>query len=112
MGGTNYIIEQRESDQALVIKGPVHSEYLDELRAALIDSLSKSDKVVIKITELEHITSAFNQLLCSACRTSHREGKTILLEGRDLEPVNELAHAIGTPLSSCHCEDSRHCLQA
>lgn len=110
MGG-NYKINQRKSDQALVIKGPVHSEYLDELRSALMGSLLKAEKVVINITELEHITSAFNQLLCSACRTSRKEGKTILLEGKHLKSINELAQAIGTPLSSCHCEDSGKCLQ-
>ncbi len=111
MGGSHYKVELRESDGAIVVKGPVHSEYLDELREILIESLTKTSSVVIHVTEFEHLTSAFNQLLCSSCRTSRNAGKSVRIQGKDLAPVNELAKAIDSPLTSSYCEDAKQCLQ-
>lgn len=111
MGGSHYKVELRDSDGAIVVKGPVHSEHLEELREILIESLSKTSTVVIHVTKFEHLTSAFNQLLCSACRTSRNAGKSVLIQGKNLAPVNELAKAIDSPLTSSYCEDAKQCLQ-
>ena len=63
-------VETIDNKKTLRVKGTLSMAHVKDLRQTLLDSLDSTEHVIFMIEQVEDVSFACLQLLCSTCRTA------------------------------------------
>lgn len=95
----------------LKLKGSWTIERANELKRVLLEMLNSCEHMSIDLEELTDVDLSTMQLICSAHRTSLRDGKQLALHERKSQSLKQVVHEAGFVRTlGCHKDPTKKCL--
>lgn len=63
----------------LTLKGDLTIQNIDAVKKALLDAVSRSKKIIVRIETLENIDFSFFQVLCAAHKSVEKQKKSLVV---------------------------------
>lgn len=87
---------KKEGDRtSIILSGELSIRYAPQLRLELEESITSSQEIRVRFSDVETADLSLLQLLCSAGRSARSEGKKLAIGGEIPDPVANLVSGAG-----------------